>query len=503
MSDRFVIWAPSMHSEPAAKCGYCHGSKGENRDQLFALDSWAQRYMGKLDAIEIDNCTIGSFVEHMDVATYDRLCNMGFRRSGKFLYKVDPLRNCCRLYTIRTVPQELNMTKELRKCVSRFVTRIVNDNSCTSPLPSRDFVGKIVDAELNSKTFHTRFEPAIYSDEKYQLFVKYQENVHQDYKNSPKSFKRFLCDTPFGLEAVLGTQESWDQLNNWQRMEPGEKLKHVGPVHECYYYEDKLIAITVSDILPSGISSVYFIWDPDYSKWSLGKLSALRDLAIIQKTNLQYYYLGYYIQDCPKMNYKASYGAEVLDVCHCKYIPLKIIKNMISRGRLFVLGEEETNVSRELQIIDSAAGKGARFFIDNSTKYKNIAEEIYGVKGSAFESANGSALQLKELYGIPYEEEDLDTIYHLKEQNDSSPGGIPNVVPGLLPLWELLHIMESGKITDLEGRLFLFEIETDGIRPLMNFYNEPPHVKKCICDLIRLFGFETCMKAVILYSEQM
>ncbi|EJS43706.1 ate1p [Saccharomyces arboricola H-6] len=503
MSDRFVIWAPMVHSESASKCGYCHGDKGENRDQLFALDSWAQRYVDKLDTIDIENCTIGSFVERMDVITYDRLCNMGFRRSGKFLYKVDPLRNCCRLFTIRTTPQELDMTKELKKCVNRFAKRIIDDDSCISTVASCDFVGKIVNAELNSKTFHTRFEPALYSDEKYQLFVKYQENVHQDFKNSPKSFKRFLCDTPFGSESVLGTQESWDQLNNWQRMKPGEKLKHVGPVHECYYYDDKLIAITVSDILPSGISSVYFIWDPDYSKWALGKLSALRDLAIIKKANLQYYYLGYYIQDCPKMNYKAGYGAEVLDVCHGKYIPLKTIENMISRGRLFILGDEETKPSKELKIIDCNIGKGSSFSTESGTKYTNIAEEIYGVEGCAFESANQSSLELKELYGIPFGEEDSDTIYHLKEQRDHAPSGIPNVVPGLLPLWELLDIIETGKITDLEGRLFLFEIETGEIRPLTNFYCETPQVKKRICDTIRLFGFETCMKVVILYNESM
>ncbi|KOG99489.1 arginyltransferase [Saccharomyces eubayanus] len=503
MSDRFVIWAPSIHSELAVKCGYCHGNKEENRDQLFALDSWAQQYVDELDAIEVNNCTMGSFVEHMDVATYDRLCNMGFRRSGKFLYKMDPLRNCCRLYTIRTTPQELVMSKELRKCVSRFVSRITDDGSRMAIVPGNDFVGKIVNAELNSTKFHTKFEPALYSDEKYQLFVKYQERVHQDFKNSPKSFKRFLCDTPFGPESILGTQESWDQLNNWQSMKPGEKLMHMGPVHECYYYEGKLIAITVSDILPSGISSVYFIWDPDYSKWSLGKLSALRDLAIIQKTNLKYYYLGYYIQDCPKMNYKASYGAEVLDVCCGKYIPLKHIENMISRGNLFVLGEEDADLSKELYIVDSDNGKGSSFVTENGAKQMNIAEEVYGVDGCAFKSANESVLKLKELYGVPYEEEDSDTIYYQQGQHDQAPRGIPNVVPGLLPLWELLDFMESGKITDLEGRLFLFEVETDGIRPLINFYSESPPVKRRICDAIRLFGFETCMKSVILYSEQM
>jgi arginyl-tRNA--protein-N-Asp/Glu arginylyltransferase len=36
----------------------------------------------------------------------------------------------------------------------------------------------------------------------------------------------------------------------------------------------------VIDILPSCVSSVYFIWDPDWAWASLGKLSALREVAL-------------------------------------------------------------------------------------------------------------------------------------------------------------------------------------------------------------------------------
>lgn len=61
------------------------------------------------------------------------------------------------------------------------------------------------------------------------------------------------------------------------------------------------------------------------------------------------------------MNYKANYGAEVLDVCHSKYIPLKPIQDMISRGKLFVIGEEETKVTKELYLVDSETEEGRDF----------------------------------------------------------------------------------------------------------------------------------------------
>lgn len=47
-----------------------------------------------------------------------------------------------------------------------------------------------------------------------------------------------------------------------------------------YRVDGKLVGISVIDILPLCVSSVYFIWDPDYAWASLGKLSALREVAL-------------------------------------------------------------------------------------------------------------------------------------------------------------------------------------------------------------------------------
>ena len=39
-----------------------------------------------------------------------------------------------------------------------------------------------------------------------------------------------------------------------------------------YMMDGKLIAFSVIDILPGCVSSVYFVWDPDYAWASLGKV---------------------------------------------------------------------------------------------------------------------------------------------------------------------------------------------------------------------------------------
>lgn len=37
------------------------------------------------------------------------------------------------------------------------------------------------------------------------------------------------------------------------------------------------------DLLPKAVSSVYFVWDPDYAGMSLGKVSALREAQMVRE----------------------------------------------------------------------------------------------------------------------------------------------------------------------------------------------------------------------------
>ncbi len=74
-----------------------------------------------------------------------------------------------------------------------------------------------------------------------------------------------------------------------------------------YYLDEKLIGVDLIDILEDGISSIYFYYDPDYSSYSLGRLSLYNQILFAQRWHKRWIYLGYYVQDCPSLSYKSSY----------------------------------------------------------------------------------------------------------------------------------------------------------------------------------------------------
>jgi hypothetical protein len=79
-----------------------------------------------------------------------------------------------------------------------------------------------------------------------------------------------------------------------------------------YTLDGRLFAVGVVDILPRCLSSVYLFYDPSFAALSPGVLSAVKEIEWVQAISsvvpeLEYYYMGYYIQTCPKMTYKAEF----------------------------------------------------------------------------------------------------------------------------------------------------------------------------------------------------
>jgi len=74
-----------------------------------------------------------------------------------------------------------------------------------------------------------------------------------------------------------------------------------------YFYQEQLIGVDLIDLLPNGISAIYFYYDPDFSHYSLGKLSLYYQIIMAQERGLEWIYLGYYVKDCPSLAYKAQY----------------------------------------------------------------------------------------------------------------------------------------------------------------------------------------------------
>lgn len=78
--------------------------------------------------------------------------------------------------------------------------------------------------------------------------------------------------------------------------------------YEVLYFDgNKLIGVDLIDILPNGISSIYFYYDPDYKKYALGKLSMYKQILFAKDADKDWIYMGYYVKDCPSLAYKSHY----------------------------------------------------------------------------------------------------------------------------------------------------------------------------------------------------
>lgn len=445
-------------------CGYCGDSKQEDH---YALDSQVNSHSHKESVI------MGTSILQMSCQEYDELINMGFRRSGSFTYKPDLLKTCCRQYTIRTNLSMCKLTKEHRKVVNRFVKEICPD------LPGLkknafDF-NRLKEAQIQSTRFRTKFEPSGFSKEKFELYKKYQVEVHNDAPNdvTEESFKRFLCDTPFPEEQVQGDESQFSglELKSWKT----STKPRIGPTHELYYLDDKLIAISVLDFLPSGVSSIYFIWDPDYAHLSLGTLSGLKELQMCQELGYSWYYLGYYIEDCKKMKYKLKFGGELLDVCNEVYFPLELINNFIKNGRLFVVGEKNELYEDELEMENLGCPidyKDSDFYGKELT---NIAETIF-----ANDLVNAKAEKARKV---------LERKFNIKRSKSS----VPDIVPGIIPLWQILEWFDTGVLDDeFPVEIFMGGAMYDYTLGELNSYG-----RGVIIDCIRVYGMERVQDLVL------
>ena len=69
----------------------------------------------------------------------------------------------------------------------------------------------------------------------------------------------------------------------------------------------ELIGVSVCDHLDDGLSAVYTFYDAALNERSLGKFAILAQIQKAKQLGLSYVYLGYWIKQCDKMNYKTDY----------------------------------------------------------------------------------------------------------------------------------------------------------------------------------------------------
>jgi len=92
----------------------------------------------------------------------------------------------------------------------------------------------------------------------------------------------------------------------------GEDLDHMVrnpfPTEEwSYYLADRLVAVGYVDALPKGLSAIYFFYDPDERHRSLGTFNVLSIIDAARRRGLPHAYLGYYVEGCRSLEYKARF----------------------------------------------------------------------------------------------------------------------------------------------------------------------------------------------------
>jgi leucyl-tRNA---protein transferase len=70
----------------------------------------------------------------------------------------------------------------------------------------------------------------------------------------------------------------------------------------------RLVGVGYVDVLPAGLSAIYFFYDPDHRDRSLGTWNVLSLIEHAAARGLPHVYLGYYIAGSRSMSYKARFA---------------------------------------------------------------------------------------------------------------------------------------------------------------------------------------------------
>lgn len=73
--------------------------------------------------------------------------------------------------------------------------------------------------------------------------------------------------------------------------------------------DDRLLGVAVTDVLLAGVSAVYTFFDPDDAARSIGTFGILQQIALAKRRGIPYLYLGFWIANHPKMDYKRRFHA--------------------------------------------------------------------------------------------------------------------------------------------------------------------------------------------------
>ena len=84
-------------------------------------------------------------------------------------------------------------------------------------------------------------------------------------------------------------------------------ISHVDSMLVEFRERGVLRMVSIIDILEDGLSSVYTFYEPALPQTSFGSYNILWQIELCRKLELEYLYLGYWIEASQKMAYKTNF----------------------------------------------------------------------------------------------------------------------------------------------------------------------------------------------------
>lgn len=185
----------------------------------------------------------------IDTQVYGELVRAGFRRSGAFTYRPH-CDGCHACVPVRIVVDQFNPSRGQRRAWKQHQQMVV--------------------------TQHRLY----YHPDHYALYLRYQAARHSGGgmdRDSREQYRHFLLQSQVDSRLVE------------------------------FHDNGQLRMVSIIDQLPDGISSVYTFFDPDVASASFGTYNILWQLRRCIALGLPYLYLGYWIKQSRKMEYKARF----------------------------------------------------------------------------------------------------------------------------------------------------------------------------------------------------
>lgn len=188
---------------------------------------------------------------------------------------------------------------------------ITDPEAASDPAPSAQPADPRPAAPVK-KTYTLTVTDSAFDEESYEVYRKYQVAIHHDPpgKITRSQYTSFLCDS---------------SLIKDKPVETGPGIGY-GSYHFEHRLDGRLFAVGVCDVMPTGLSSVYFFYDPDMNALNVGTWSAVKEIEWIRERahpQFHYYYMGFYIDTCVKMRYKGDFfPSELLCPVTYHWVPL-------------------------------------------------------------------------------------------------------------------------------------------------------------------------------------